>query len=511
MNEVLREQLELAPALLAAHVELVLIALVAGIAISLPLALVCVRVRSLAAPVLAVAGVIQTIPALALLALMVPLLGQIGTTPALIALVLYSVLPIARNAVTGLDDLDPALLDAARGMGMTEGQTLLRVRLPLAAPVIVAGIRTAAVWTVGLATLSTPVGAPSLGNFIFSGLQTQNHTAVLVGCAAAAALALTLDGLVRVLEIAARRRSVSLASLGVAALAVIVAWLGWMRTERGFAGDRVRVGAKTFTEQYVLARRIATQLEQRGAPVELVEGLGSTVAFDALVAGLVDVYVDYTGTIWSNYMKRSDNPGARIVLEEVSQWLEREHGVVCLGALGFENAYAFAMPRARAEKLAVQRIDQLAPLAASLSIGGDYEFFARPEWSAVRDGYGLAFAKTRSFDPSLMFRAAATGEVDVLAAFSSDGRIAAFDLEVLEDPREVLPPYDAILLLSRRAAADGRTAAALRPLVGAIDDQAMRRANMLVDVEGRSVREAAASLADATPRGAAGDLELRKD
>lgn len=496
MSETLREQLDLLPGLLAAHVELVLIALALGIALSVPLALLCARFKPLAGPLLAVASIVQTIPALALLALMVPLLGRIGATPALIALVLYSVLPIARNAVTGLDDLDPSLVEAARGVGMTEGQLLLRVRLPLAAPVLVAGIRTAAVWTVGLATLSTPVGAPSLGNFIFSGLQTQNSTAVLVGCVSAAALALALDGLVRTIELAASRRSTSLAAAGFAGFAVIVAWVAWMRFEP--ANDsraRVRIGAKTFTEQYLLARRIADRLSGAGFEVETVESLGSTVVFDALAAGRIDAYVDYSGTIWANHMKRSDNPGAERVLAQTSEWLARERGVVCLGALGFENAYAIAMAGSRARELGVESIEQLALHAPRLVIGGDYEFFARPEWRAVRDGYGLDFAGTRSFDPSLMFRATAEGEVDVLSAFSSDGRIAAFDLVVLDDPREVLPPYDAILLLSARAAADERLVEALKPLVGAIDDEQMRRANMMVDVEGRPLAEAARTLA----------------
>jgi len=496
VSEQLAEQLELLPTLLAAHVELTLVALAVGIAISLPLALLCARFRALAGPLLAVAGVIQTIPALALLALMVPLLGEIGRTPALIALVLYSVLPIARNAVTGLADIDPALVEAARGVGMSETQALLRVRLPLAMPVIVAGVRTAAVWTVGLATLSTPVGAPSLGNFIFSGLQTLNSSAVLVGCVSAAVLALVLDGLVRLLEVAAQRGSKRLGLAALAGFAVIVGWLAWRRAEHGGPShDVVRIGAKTFTEQYVLAKRIAMQLERVGVEVEAVQSLGSSVVFDALVMGDIDVYVDYTGTIWANAMKRSDNPGAARVLVEVTEWLARERGVVCLGALGFEDAYAIAMPRSLAQRLEVRNLEQLAPHTPSLTIGGDYEFFARPEWSAVRDAYGLQFAATRSFDPSLMFRAAAEGEVGVLSAFSSDGRIAAFDLVVLEDPREALPPYDAIVLLSRRAAADPRVTAALRPLIGAIDDEAMRRANQKVDVEHRSVSEAAAELA----------------
>ena len=168
MSDALREQLALLPEYLGRHLLLTLTALLIGIGLSFPLAILVTRVRSLRGPVLALASAIQTIPSLALLALMVPLLRAIGFLPAAIALILYSMLPIIRNTVTGIDEVDPNLIEAGRGLGMTPRQLLLKVQLPLAMPVIIAGIRTATVWVVGIATLSTPVGATSLGNFIFS-------------------------------------------------------------------------------------------------------------------------------------------------------------------------------------------------------------------------------------------------------------------------------------------------------------------------------------------------------
>ncbi|HWU91204.1 MAG TPA: ABC transporter permease, partial [Kofleriaceae bacterium] len=191
------------PPLLASHLELALVALIAGTAISLPLAIAAAGRPRVAFAVIAVAGVAQTIPGLALLALMVPLLAEtgglgvgaspFGFAPAVLALIIYAILPILRNAITGLRGVDPAVIDAARGMGMAPGQILRRIQLPLAAPVIAAGIRTAAAWTVGAATLATPVGQACLGNYIFTGLQTRNWSMLLVGVAAAAALAIALD------------------------------------------------------------------------------------------------------------------------------------------------------------------------------------------------------------------------------------------------------------------------------------------------------------------------------
>jgi osmoprotectant transport system permease protein len=503
----LQEQLALLPELLAHHLLLTTIALGAGIALSLPLAVLATRVRGLRGPLLATAGVVQTVPSLALLALMVPLLGRIGFVPAVLALILYSMLPILRNAVTGILGVEPALIEAARGVGMTEGQMLVKVQLPLAAPVIVAGIRTATVWVVGIATLSTPVGAKSLGNFIFSGLQTQNQAAVLVGCLAAAGLALVLDGLIRLMETASSRRSVPLGWAAGAGLAVVLlAGLAPLMTGRSpdDVARRVTVGSKTFTEQYILAEVIATRVEQAGFAADRRPGMGSQILFDSLANSSVDCYVDYSGTIWANVMQRSDAPDADTVLTEMTGWLKEHHGILCLGRLGFENAYALAMPRQRAEELEIRTIADLTRHARSMQIGGDYEFFSRPEWQQVRETYGLNVARTISLDPTLMYAAVREGQVDVIGAFSSDGRIAAFDLVVLEDPRQAFPPYDAVLLLSPAARARPGLIEALQPLLGQIDDDAMRQANMQVDLDGHYPEQVGRRLAESLEPSAVG-------
>jgi osmoprotectant transport system permease protein len=372
------------------------------------------------------------------------------------------------------------------------------VQLPLALPVIIAGIRTATVWVVGITTLSTPVGATSLGNYIFSGLQTQNYTAVLVGCVAAAVLALALDGLIRLLETAARRRSRPLGLAAAAAtLLVVGGGLAPLVTAGGDGGrPAALLGAKTFTEQYILARLMEDRLAAEGIEARRLDSLGSTVVFDALVAGRVDAYVDYTGTLWANHMKRSDNPGPDAVLAGLRAWLAERHGVTRVYRLGFENAYALAMRRAQAEALGIATIDDLARHASGLVIGGDYEFFTRPEWRALQGAYGLDFAREVSMDSTLMYAAVAAGEVDVISAFSTDGRIPAFELRVLDDPRGAIPPYDAILLFAPGIAERRpELLRALAPLANAIDDEAMRDANRMVDLDGAGIDDAARRLA----------------
>jgi len=510
------EQLSLLPGYLTAHLQLSLVALLLGALISIPLGIWITRRPSLAQAVLATVGVIQTIPSLALLALMVPALAalsvltasafgvelrSIGFLPALIALTLYSMLPMVQTTVAGIEGIDPALDEAALGVGMTDLQKLLRVEIPLALPVMVAGVRTATVWVVGTATLSTPVGATSLGNYIFSGLQTRNLTAVLVGCVAAAGLAMLLDQLVRALEVAVRgRRRGRLALAGSALVLLYLFTAGSFVWERAGASERrIAIGSKTFTEQYILSDFLSRWIEREtGRATRSVQSLGSTVLFDALQAGDVDVYVDYSGTIWATILRREGLGGSRAaVLRDVRQALPADYGVVVAAALGFENTYALAMRDDRARELGVRRIGDLQAVADSLEIGGDYEFFVRPEWKALVETYDLSFRTQRSMDSSLMYQAAATGEVDVISAFSTDGRIAVFDLRLLEDERGAIPPYDAIVLVGPRLVREEPDVVeALRRLEGILDERAMQRLNLEVDEAGRGPAEVARELLD---------------
>ena len=352
---------------------------------------------------LGLASIVQTVPGLALLALFYPLLlalaalslswfgfgfSAFGFLPAVLALALYSMLPVLRNTITGLQGVDAAILEAAQGVGMTPRQSLFTVELPLALPVMMAGIRTAAVWVIGTATLSTPIGQTSLGNYIFAGLQTQNWVFVLFGCLAAAVLALAVDQLLALIESGLRNRSrlrAALGGVGIAALVAATLVPTMMRSQTNYI-----VGAKTFTEQYVLSALIAQRLKAAGLPATTREGLGSNVIFEALASNDIDVYVDYSGTLWANQFQRTDIRPREELLAELKTMLAKQN-ITLLGELGFENAYALVMPRKRAEQLGIRTIADLASRAANMSIAGDYEFFSRPEWAALRKAYGLSF------------------------------------------------------------------------------------------------------------------------
>jgi osmoprotectant transport system permease protein len=478
------------PDYLGNHVRVSIAALTLGLLVSLPLAIGARNRPAIRGALLGIASIVQTVPGLALLALFYPLLlalaslslawfgfgfSAFGFLPAVLALALYSMLPVLRNTITGLQGVDPAIVEAAQGVGMTSRQSLFMVELPLAMPVIMAGIRTAAVWVIGTATLSTPIGQTSLGNYIFAGLQTQNWVFVLFGCLAAAVLTLAIDQLLTLIETGLRERSrVRAAFGGIGIVALLAATLvpSLARSPTSYV-----VGAKTFAEQYVLSALIAQRMRAAGLTATTREGLGSNVIFGALASDDIDVYVDYSGTLWANQFHRTDVKPRQELLRELGAMLAKQK-ITLLGELGFENSYALVMPRERADALGVRTIADLASHAATMSMAADYEFLSRPEWAGLRAAYGLSFRTQRQMQPDFMYAAVASGEVDVIAGYTSDGLIAKYDLVVLDDPKHAVPPYDAVLLLAPKRNSDAALHDALQPLLGKVTLTSMREANL---------------------------------
>lgn len=512
MNDQIAAAVAVLPGYLGNHVLISAASLAVGLALSLPLAVLASRHPRLRVVALAAAGLVQTIPGLALLALFYPLLlglsavteqtlgfkvPALGLLPTVMALTLYSMLPILRNGITGLMGVDPRVIEAADGVGMTPRQRLLEVEVPLAAPVVMAGIRTAAVWTIGAATLATSVGQTSLGNYIFSGLQTENWVSVLFGCAAATVLALIADFLLGLIETGVTRRNRAYLVAGAAGLVAgtCLALLPLLEAPK----PAYVLGAKNFSEQFILAELMSARLEAAGAAVERQESLGSAVAFRALASGDIDAYVDYSGTLWTNVLGHADTPPRTELLAQLGAELRTRYGVEVLGSLGFENAYVLAMSAETAKARGIASISDLTAKAPLLVLGSDLEFLSRPEWSALKSAYGLSFRAEHSYSPTFMYRALATGAADVISAFSSDGRISAGNLTVLADPKGAAPSYDAVILIAPKRAHDDRLRRALGPLVGAIPVERMREANLMVDrdVGKATPKDAAAYLASA--------------
>ena len=483
------------PGYLSQHALLSATALVLGLLIAGPLAILATRRPRLRWALLTVSNTVQTIPSLALLALFYPLLlglaaltksafgvsfSAFGFLPAVLALTLYSMLPILRNTIAGLGNVDPDIVEAARGVGMTGSQSLFRVELPLAAPIILAGVRTSAVWVIGTATLSTPIGQTSLGNYIFTGLQTENWVFVLFGCVAAAGLAMVTDQLLGLIEAGLAKRNRPRTMFGVG---------------RPGRGDGARDPARLHLNRAELPRRrqdVHRAIHPR--PVDFRSDQGGRLAGAEPASGWVrpshcarsrrTISTSMSITrARSGPMRCSAQtiPPARKSQNRFRLGCKKTYGITMLGELGFENTYALAMKRDKADALGIQSITDLAPHSPNMKIGGDYEFFARPEWAALKSTYGLRFAAQKQFQSTFMYGAVANGNVDVISAFSTDGRIARYELRVLTDPRHAIPPYDAIVLLAPSRSADQRLLHALTPLLHAISADNMRNASEIVD------------------------------
>lgn len=479
----------------------------AAVAVGVPLGILVWARPNLRGPVLGAAGILQTIPSLAMLVLLLALFGRIGVMPALVALLLYALLPIVRNTITALDGIDPELEEAARALGMTRGQQLRIVQIPIAVPVIAAGIRTAAVIGVGIATLSAFIGAGGLGDFINRGLALADTDLILLGALPAAALALLVDGSIAGVEWGldrrrwARRKGPRWAVvrglvLGSPAALVVVAVAAYASTGAGpGGGGRVVIGSKNFTEQLVLGEIMAQTLEARTdlAIVRRFNLGGTMICHGALLRGEIDLYPEYTGTALTAILEASPATEPGMAHEQVASAYRERFGLEWLPPFGFDNAYVLLVREEEAERRGWEAVSDLVRHAPRMAVGMTAEFAERPDgWSGFREAYRLGFRVRRDLDPGILYRAVMEGEVDAAFGFATDGRIAVYDLRPLVDDRGFFPPYQAAPVLRRDLVSLRPEAVrALRELAGLIPDSTMRRLNHEVDVEGRAPADVA--------------------
>jgi osmoprotectant transport system permease protein len=482
------------------HLFLVLIATGGASLIGIPIGIILTRRASLAKPVLAVANILQTIPSLALFGFLIPVLGPygIGRVPAVIALFLYSLLPIIRNTFTGIKGVDPAVREAARGMGMTDWQMLTQVELPLALNVIVAGVRVATVISVGTATIAAAIGAGGLGTYIFRGLRTVDRTLILAGAVPAAAMALLADLALGSLEqllspgqsaTALNRRKwiFGLGTLVIAAGLVAFSLAGMSRS-----GARVVVGSKDFTESRILSE-IVTQTIENGTDIKVEQAteLSGDLCHRELVEGQIDMYVEYTGTAFTAFLKHPPISDARAVYDQVKKDYESLFKLEWLQPLGFNNTFAILVRGEDARKLGLKTISDVAKYAKNWRAGFGQDFMSRKDgYAGFVETYGLRFAEPpREMDLSLSYQALANGQVDLIAGNSTDGLIEKLGLVQLEDDRHYFPPYEAAPVIRRDTLERySQIGDVINRLAGRITNEQMRRLNYAVDAEKRDVK-----------------------
>lgn len=499
--EFLRERLPELWLRLGEHLGLTGASTALAIVIGVPLGVVALHSRTTKSVVLSMVSILQTIPSLALLTLLLALLDRIGAVPAIIALTLYALLPIVRNTITGLEGVPRGVMDAAEGIGMTPEQQLRMVQFPLALPVIIAGIRTAAVIGVGVATLSAFIGAGGLGQFITRGLALDNTRLILLGAIPSAMLALVVDGALAAVGWAldpmrksSRPRTATRVARTAALLLPVLALASGMATYVGTRPDLV-VSSKSFSESMILAHMMSDLIEENtDLTVDRRFCLGGTmICHGALDSGEVDLYPEYTGTALTAVLHQPAIGDPDEVFDKVAKAYHEQFAVEVLPPLGINNTYAIAVRRSMAKARRWEDISDLRDSADELLAGWTSEFAERPDgYPGLINHYGFEFGEAIDFEASLMYEAAGKGRVDVIAAYSTDGRIDAYDLVLLEDDRQFFPPYYAVPMV-REATLEQypELREVLGQLTGRLDNQTMQRLNYEVDGHHRSPREVA--------------------
>ncbi|WP_223595504.1 ABC transporter permease/substrate-binding protein [Neobacillus bataviensis] len=480
--------------LLGQHLYLSIVSVLIAIVVGIPLGILISREPKLSKPVIGTTNVIQAVPSLALLGFLIPFIG-IGSTPAIIMVVLYSLLPIVKNTYTGLTNIDRDILEAAKGIGLTKGQTMRKVQLPLAFPMIMAGIRISAVTAVGLMTIAAFVGAGGLGYLVFSGVQTVDNNMILAGAIPACILALLIDFLVGKMESALSYTSKQRSSkssgkqtkrwvIGIASVLLVTAG-AFSIYAKANTEDKIVIGSKNFSEQLILGNMLADLIEDKtDLKVERKLNLGgSQVAFSALNKGDIDVYVEYTGTGLVNILKQPPKNDPEQVYNIVQKEFIKKYGIEQLKPLGFNNTYALAVRQDTAKQYGLNTISDLAKVSNGLILGPTLEFPNRDDGLiGLSQKYNMNFKDVKAVDGGLRYTALDNHKSDVIDAFSTDGLLEAFHLKVLKDDKNFFPPYYAVPIVKQETLKEHpELKKALNSLAGKLTDDKMRQLNYKVD------------------------------
>jgi osmoprotectant transport system permease protein len=473
------------------HIEMSFVALFFALLLAIPLGIYLTRNKKLAEFVIGITAVFQTIPSLALLGLLIPLVG-IGTIPAIIALIIYALLPILRNIYTGIIEVDPNLIEAAKGLGMNNRRLLFKVELPLAMPVIMAGIRTAMVLIIGTATIASLIGAGGLGDLITVGIDRNDRNVILLGAIPAALLALFFDFLLRRMEKLPFKKSViSVATVIIAMFLVITI----STLNQPNKADLV-IGGKMGSEPEILMNMYKLLIEQdTSLTVDLKTNMGGTTfVYNALTSGNIDIYPEFTGTVIVELLKEQPKSTDRNeVYNQAKDGLLNELDLVLLKPMKFNNTYALAIPSSLAKQYNLKTISDLKPIEGSIKAGFTPEFPEREDgYLGIQKLYGIQFSKVNIMQPELRYAAIKKGDINIVDAYSTDSEIQRYKLIVLEDDLHLFPPYQGAPLLKKETLEKyPELRDILNKLSNKITDDEMRKMNYEVAVEKQRANDVA--------------------
>ncbi|MFM0787552.1 ABC transporter permease/substrate-binding protein [Streptococcus suis] len=472
------------------HLRISLLALIIAIAIAVPLGLILSSKKRLTEWSLQITGIFQTIPSLALLGLFIPFMG-IGTLPAVVALVIYAIFPILQGTLTGLGEIDPSLEEAATAFGMNKWEKLKKFKLALAMPILMSGIRTASIMIIGTATLAALVGAGGLGSFILLGIDRNDSALILIGAVSSAVLAVLFGYGIRLLQ--DKKPKTILLALLVTLFTVGASYVPMLN----FSTKQLVIAGKLGAEPEILINMYKLLIEDRtDIKVEIKPNFGKTsFLYEALKSGSIDIYPEYTGTITSTLLKNSSmdlSTNSDEVYTYAKEAILEQDGLVYLAPMAFQNTYALAVTEDYAQKNGIEKISDLAKAQQTAVAGFSLEFNDREDGNiGLKNLYNLQL-NVKTMELALRYEAIKSGNVQIIEAYSTDSKVVTYKLKILEDDKQLFPPYQVAPLLSKETLEKyPELEQVLGVLAGNISTEEMTQMNYAVDVEGKSAEQVA--------------------
>ena len=472
------------------HIQISFIALIIALIIAIPLGIYLSYHKKLANIVITINGVIQTIPSLAILALLIPIVG-IGRKPAIIALILYALLPILHNTYTGITGVDPMYMVTSRALGMNKFQQLTKVQLPLAMPVIMTGVRTAAVLIIGTATLASLVGAGGLGKLILLGLDRNNNYLILLGAIPAALLAILFDFIFKQLE------KLSIKKILIFLILITFACLfGSISSFNNTKQDKLIISGKLGSEPEILIDMYKILIEENSKiGVELKPGLGKTsFVFNALKNGNIDIYPEFSGTAVFTFLNETPvNNNAEDVFNQAQKGMETKFKMVMLKPMKYNNTYAIAVSKKFANENNLKTISDLAKVKDKIKAGFTREFNDREDgYPGLKKLYQFEIPNIKEFEPKLRYVAVQSGDINLVDAYSTDPELAQYNMVILKDDKHLFPPYQGSPMMREETLKKyPELKKILEKLSGKISDEEMSTMNYRVSVKGEKAEDVA--------------------
>ena len=503
IGTLLTERTDFFAGLLLEHLEISFLAIVIAILLGGLAGILISEFQRAAKPTLAVINFLYTIPSISMLGSLIPFSG-VGNATAVIALTVYALLPMVRNTHTGMSNIDPAVLEAAKGMGSTRLQILFKIKLPLAMPVVMSGIRSMVTMTIALAGIASFIGAGGLGVAIYRGITTNNAAMTMTGSLLIALLALAVDFLLGFPEKRMQKRSAKAKKTNrILAAAAVVICLALVVTSALRTGkeETIHIATKPMTEQYVMGEMLKLLIEQdTDLTVELTQGVGGGTSNiqPAMEGGEFDIYPEYTGTAWNMVLKNED-VYTEDLFDQLQQEYEENYSMEWRGMYGFNNTYGMVVRREIAEQYDLHTYSDLAAVADQLVFGAEYDFFEREDgYDALCDTYGLNFRETMDLDIGLKYQALEQEQIDVMVVFTTDGQLSASDAVVLEDDKQFYPSYLCGNVVRGEVLEEyPELNRVFEKVTGLISDSDMAQMNYEVETENREPEDVAEEYLDA--------------